>query len=202
MQPYPPMGPGGGPFPGQPGSYGYPYPPAPPSGPRTLGTLSIVFGAIGSASGLFGALGGSSGFAAMMLRNLPRNAGAAAMEDYLAAIRIPSLIQSLLFLGMSIWLILLGMGQRRYKASAARQSVTWGVLALVILVGMVVVHFTVIGPAATRMMEEMMRHTGARNPLGPFMSIAGLGGLLFYAPYPIILIVAFRKPETVAAMTT
>jgi len=36
--------------------------------------------------------------------------------------------------------------------------------------------------------------------MGPFMSFAGLVGLIFYAPYPIILIVAFRKPAIVDAM--
>jgi len=204
MQPYPPMGPG------QPGPYASPYPPAyppaPPSGPRTLGTLSIIFGAIVAAFSFFGAVGGA-GMAGMMtnlMKRLPGNANLTAMEDYLHAIRIPSLIQGLVFLAMSIWLIVLGVGQRRYRAWAARQSVTWSVIGLVVLVGAMVMHLAVIGPAAGRMMEEMMRHTdpAMQNPFGPFIRFSGIFSIIFYAPYPIILIVTFRKPAVVSAMNT
>lgn len=198
MQPYPPM------VPGQPGPYAYPYPPVPPSGPRTLGTLSIIFGAIVAAFSFFGAIGGAgmAGMMTNMMKGLPGNADfSGVMEDYLHAIRTPSLIQGLVFVGMSIWLIVLGVGQRRYRAWAARQSVLWSVVALVVLVGAMVMYLTVIGPAAERMMEAIASHSDAPNPLGSFTSFAGLGGMIFYAPYPIILIVTFRKPAIVSAMT-
>ncbi|HEX7842887.1 MAG TPA: hypothetical protein VF469_35680 [Kofleriaceae bacterium] len=198
MQPYPPVGPG------QPGPYAYPYPPVPPSGPRTLGTLSIIFGAVVAAFSFFGAVGGAgmAGMMTNMMKGLPGNADfSGAMADYLHAIRTPSLIQGLVFVGMSIWLIVLGVGQRRYRAWAARQSMLWGVAALVILVGVTVMYLTVIGPAAERMMEAIARHSNAPSPFGSFMSFAGLGGVIVYAPYPIILIVTFRKPAIVSAMT-
>lgn len=199
MQPYQPMGPG--PVPGQPGPYAYPYPAMPPSGPRTLGTLSIIFGSIVAALSFFGAIGGA-GMATMMMRGLPENTGVSAMHDYLDAIRVPSLIQSLVLVGMSVWLIFLGLGQRRYRAWAARQSVVWGAVALAVLVGMFLMAVLVTGPAAERMMEAMAAHSGVRNPMGAFTRVAGILGVLFYLPYPIILIVAFRKPATIAAMNT
>jgi hypothetical protein len=173
----------------------------PPNGPRTLGTLSIIFGSIVAALTSFGAVGGA-GMATMMMRGLPANTGVSAMQDYLAAIRIPSLIQSLAFVGMSVWLIAIGVGQRRYRAWAARQSVIWGVVALVVLVGAFLVAVLVTGPAAERMMEAMSAHSGVRNPMGAFTRVAGILGVLFYLPYPIILIAAFRKPATIAAMNT
>ena len=37
-------------------------------------------------------------------------------------------------------------------------------------------------------------------PMGGIMKVSAVIGLLFYAPYPIILIVCFRKPNIVAAM--
>jgi hypothetical protein len=101
---------------------------------------------------------------------------------------------------MSIWLIILGVGQRRYRVWAAGQSVGWGVIALVILIGVVVVHLTVIGPAAGRMIAAITRHSDVPSSLGSFMTLAGLGGVIFYAPYPIILIVALRKPAIAGAM--
>jgi hypothetical protein len=51
-------------------------------------------------------------------------------------------------------------------------------------------------------MEAMAQDTGRRNPIGPFMSWIGFASLIFYAPYPILLIVSFRKPSIVSAMTS
>lgn len=126
---------------------------------------------------------------------------ASAMQEYLQAIRIPSLINSLLFIAMSVWLILLGVGQRRYRAWAARQSVIWGILGLAVVVSMIVVYFTITGPAAQRMMDQMTLYSGAHNPMRGVMSWAGLFGMVFYLPWPIILIVTFRKPAVVSAMS-
>jgi hypothetical protein len=193
------MGPGPGP--GQPGPYAYqpPYPSPPPGGPRVLGTLSIVFGSIVAAFSLFGAVGGGAGMAGMMN---PGNVGHSVMQDYLQAIRTPSLIQSLMYVVMSVWLVCLGVGQRRYRAWAARQSVLWGVVALACLVGAVGLYLGVIGPAAERMADEVARSSGLPRGFGSVMRWAGISGIVFYVPYPIILIVTFRKPRVVSAMTT
>jgi hypothetical protein len=164
-----------------------------------LGTLSIVFGAVTAAFSLFGVIGGSAGMAGMMN---PGHADQTVIQDYLHAIRTPSLIQSLVFVVMSVWLLCLGLGQRRYRAWAARQSVIWGVVGLLVLVGAVVIHFVVTGPAAERMMNEVMRHSGLPNGFGAIMRWAGISGLVFYVPYPIVLLVTFRKPAIIGAMNT
>jgi len=192
---------GHGPGLAQPGPhpYPYPYPPAPPRGPLTLGTLSIVFGSVVAAFSLFGAAGGRAGVAGMMNS---AHVDQGTMQAYLDAIRTPSLIQSLIFVLMSVWLILLGVGQRRCRAWAARQSVAWGVIGLVVLVGVVALNLVVTGPAAERMMNEMVRHSALPNGLGAIIRWAGIIGIVFYAPYPIILIVSFRKPAIVSAMRT
>src|SRR5436190_13154175 len=200
MQPYQPMGPG------QPGPYANPYanpyPQMPPSGPRTLGTLSIVFGAIVVAFSFFGVIGGGTGLSGMMLRGLPHSTGPSAMKDYLDAIQLPQVTTALVFLVMSIWLIVLGVGQRRYRAWAGRQSVLWGVIGLIALVGVFVMHLLVIAPATERMMAEIAHQTGKSNPIGSMAGVFAILGIAFYVPYPIILIVAFRKPAIAAAMRT
>lgn len=195
------MGPG---MPGQPGPYAYPqsYAPQPPSAPRTLGLLSIIFGSVVGAFSFFGLIGGSAGLAGMMLRGMPNTGSMSAMQDYLEAIRVPSMIHSLVFVAMSAWLLALGVGQRRYRAWAARQSVLWGVLGLVAIAGVCVMQFAVIGPAAERMFAEMSHHARMTGGVGAITRMATLLGLAFYLPYPIIMIVTFRKPDIVAAMNT
>jgi hypothetical protein len=205
MQPYPPMGqvPGQmpGQMPGQPGHL-YAYQPPPPSSPRTLGTLSIVFGAVVAAMAFFGMITSGSGMMAAFMNKMP--AGGAAMSDYPHAIRTPTLIQNGMLVVMSVWLIFIGFGQRGYRASAARQSVAWGVIALFVVAIMAVTAFTVLGPAMSRMMEELQRIQPGPNPMRGIDGVMGFAaalGVAFYAPYPIILLVTFRKPAVVAAMT-
>jgi hypothetical protein len=191
------MGPG---VPAHPGMYPYPPPqPMPPNAPRTLGLLSIVFGAVCAAQSLFGVLGGGAGLAGMMTKMMPGNVDMSAMTTYLNDIRGVMMVQSLGFLLMSGWLIFLGVGQRGYRAWAARQSVIWGALGLAFLVVVVIMNLAVVGPAAGRMFESLTRHS--QLPMSPmFMKISSLFGIAFYVPFPIILITTFRKPAIRSAM--
>jgi hypothetical protein len=166
--------------------------------------LSIIFGAVVAGKSFLAVIGGSAGMGMMTFTasGPPGDPHVTALEHYLHAIQIPSLLQSLVLLLMSVWLILLGVGQRRYRAWAARQSVLWGVIGLAVMVGMVALYLAVIGPATGRMMEETMQQTDAPNLFGSIARWTGIAGLLFYAPYPIILIATFRKPSIVSAMRT
>jgi hypothetical protein len=194
MQPEQPTS--GGPGPTVPYAYAPPYPPLPPSSPQTLGTLSIVFGAVVAGFSLINVLGVGQGFAMMMQ---PRG-NADAIRDYLEAIRTPSMIQSGAFLAMSTWLLVLGVGQRRYRRWAAGQSVLWAAIALVVLVGVVVISVVVLGPASQRMMEDTMRHAHLPHAMGAMTRWLSLVGIVFYVPWPIILLATFRQPKIVAAM--
>jgi hypothetical protein len=196
MQPSLPIGP----VPGAPSQPVAPYPyNLPSSAPSTLGTLSIVFGAFVIFSCVL-TIAFSGGMASLM-RELPGQAeAAAAMETYLREIRVPSLIQAGVLAAMSGWLISIGVGQRRYRAWAVRQSVRWGIIALVIVVGDLIMSATLMLPAAQRMVEATQA-TAMANPFGSVSSVIGLVfQVAIHAPYPIILIVAFRKPSVIAAM--
>jgi hypothetical protein len=194
MQPEQPTS--GGPGPTVPYAYAPPYPPRPPTGPQTLGTLSIVFGAVVAGFSLLGLLGVSQSLATM---TNPK-ANADIVRDYLDAIRTPTMIQSFVFVAMSTWLLVLGVGQRRYRRWAARQSVLWAAIALVVLVGVVITNIVVLGPAAQRMMDETMRASHLPHAIGAMTRWLGLLGIVFYVPWPIILLATFRQPKIVAAM--
>jgi uncharacterized membrane protein len=194
MQPEQPTS--GGPGPTVPYAYAQPYPPRPPNGPQTLGTLSIVFGAVVAGFSLFGLLGVSQSLATM---TNPK-ANADIIREYLDVIRTPTMIHSFVFVAMSTWLLVLGVGQRRYRQWAARQSVLWAVIALVVLVGVVLMNVFVLGPAGQRMMEATMRQSHLPQALGTMTRWLGILGIVFYVPWPIILLATFRQPKIVAAM--
>ncbi len=123
-----------------------------------------------------------------------------AFERYMGEIHSVSLLQSAVMLVMSVILIYIGLGQRKYMRWAAGASVKWGVAALLYLVAILIVQFVVVLPALDRFMQEVSQGLGAQLPMGGIMKVSLFLGLAFYAPFPIILIVAFRKPNTLAAM--
>ncbi|MBS1121994.1 MAG: hypothetical protein H6Q90_4222 [Deltaproteobacteria bacterium] len=176
------------------GPHGYPVPK--PAAPRTLGTLSIIFGSIVGAMSLFSLIIGKQ-VGAMMQTNGSQKA---AFEDYMAEIHTVSMVQSGAMLVMSAALVYLGVGQRRYLRSAASASVKWGLVALVYLVAILIVQCVVVLPALDRFMEAISHGMNAQLPMGGIMKISVFFGLAFYAPFPIILMVTFRKPHILAAM--
>jgi hypothetical protein len=189
---YPPPPPGYGDPPG------YGYPPAGPiksSTPRTLGTLSMVFGGLVAAMSLFGALAGKT-FGTMMDTN---RISKAAFERYLAEIHTATMTMSLLMAALSIALIYIGTGQRSYQRWAVRASIWWGIAALVFLVVQLIVQVAVVLPAIDRLMADIGNRQ-FRETMGMAMKVGIFGGMVFYAPYPILLIASFRKPANVEAM--
>ena len=196
MQPgYPPPPPSG---------YGYPpgyypgmvppgYGPPRPTSPKTLGVLSIVFGSLVALFSLFGAIvNRGGGFK-------PQGISTGAWQRYLDEIATAAIAMSTLLAAMSIALIVIGVGQRGYKRWAGKASVVWALAALAFLAVQAVVNFAVMIPAMERVFADLpsaavrSTATGAVK-IGVFVSLA------FYLPYPIILLVTFRKPATVAAM--
>ncbi|MBK9031087.1 MAG: hypothetical protein IPL61_07090 [Myxococcales bacterium] len=193
--PPPPPGygypPGYGPAPG----YGYPAGPTKSNTPRTLGTLSMVFGGIVAAISLFGLLAGKQ-FGQMVNTN---QVGRAAFDRYMADIHSASMAMSAAMLVMSVALIYIGTGQRSYQRWAVRASVWWGVAALVYLGVQMIVQFTVILPAMDRLLDAIS-NSRIRGSMGAIMKVSVFSGILFYAPFPIVLISSFRKQVNVDAM--
>lgn len=155
--------------------------------------LSIVFGALVAVFSLVGILGNRGG------GFRPDGISSRAWERYLDQIGTVSIALSALMLAMSIALIVIGTGQRRYKRWATKATMMWSAAALLFLVVQLIVNLTVMGPAMERVFADlgnsMVRDTALRFvKIGMFMS------LVMYAPYPIVMLVAFRKPATVAAM--
>jgi hypothetical protein len=185
-------------------------PPAPPpvavppprsKAPRTLGIVSLVLGALVSLQSLVGALAGQAlGMSMLRMPMIERVYGPGTIERYMERIGPATRLQSAIFLVLSLGLLLVGLGQLGYRAWARRWSVVWGVGALVALIPVAVIMVTVLGPAQAELMRSVAHRMG-----GPDMSAMGVMStvmsLFFYAPYPIILIVVFRRPGIAAVMT-
>jgi hypothetical protein len=197
--------------------FGAPPPLPPESGvhtsvPKVFGVLSIIFA---SFIGLCG-LGGSCSFAGVGLASSVGDLPGSKLEemrpmmDAMKTVYMGFGFQGLILLAMSIWLLVLGIGQLRYRQWACRQSVTWGLVALVALGVMVAISLLVVGPAYKQMFEAIA-HSGSRSGEVPKMP-AGVGVMLggtmaammvvFYAPYPVLMIAMFSRENVRGAMRT
>lgn len=183
----------------------HPYPPQelrqrPPGAPKVFGVLSIIFGSLVTLTSLFGLA--SSGKPMFMPSNIEGGAMIRAFEEFHQATRTVSLIQGIVMAGMSIALIIIGTGQLKYRRWAAGASVKWGILALLVLVGQAVVNVAIVGPAMEKFMNAMTDAGPVGMPnMGGLMKFSLFSGLVINAVYPILLIVTFRKPKNVEAMT-
>jgi hypothetical protein len=109
-------------------------------------------------------------------------------------------VQGIVMSVMSLALIYIGVGQRKYQRWAASASVKWGILALLWLVVYLVLQFVVVLPALDRFMDAISHGAMRDMPVGGMMKFGAFLGMAMYAPYPIILIAVFRKPQNIAAM--
>lgn len=185
------------PYPPPPGWQPYPYPPVPQRSqtPRTLGTLSIVFGAL---TGIMSLIQLAAGKQLTGMGKPPGHAGA--WERYTDAVAGFTATSAVVYLIMSAALVWIGLGQRGYKRWAIRASIVWSVVGLLVLVGLTVAQLLIVHPA----MQELLRQLGD-TPFARTMSLTATVGMVVglgsYVPYPIILLIAFRRPHNVAAMT-
>jgi uncharacterized membrane protein (DUF485 family) len=162
--------------------------------PKTLGVLSIVFGSIIAAMSAIGLAAGKQ-FGSMV----QAHGNEAAFDRFIAETHAVSVLQSTAMLVMSLLLIYIGTGQRKYMRWASGASVKWGIAALVYLVVNAIVQFTVVMPALDRFMTEIS-HANIDVPVGAIMKVSQFIGLAMYAAYPIVMISAFRKPHNIASM--
>lgn len=176
--------------------------------PRTFGVLSIVFASLVLVGSLFGLIGL---VVPVLLKHAPpptrpEDAQAMAMLSsmYLGMGAISAILSV-----MSALLLALGIGQLRYRAWAAVWSVRWGVVALGAVVVMAILMTTTMrstlgGIAAT---ANAAGGSGGPDPSAA-RNIGGfIGGVyaammvMFYSPYPILLLVYFSRDRVRAAMT-
>ncbi|MCA9668364.1 MAG: hypothetical protein KC503_22390 [Myxococcales bacterium] len=191
------------------------------SGPKVIGILSIVFASLTLLGGLFGscmgALGGSmtSGMGSLAAKLDRRGADSAAgrraraMMKHVGSLYKAIAVQSIIFAAMSGWLLAVGVGQLRYRRWAQKWSVMWSGAALVVLVGVMMISFFWIGPTYKAMFDDIARHApSGAMPAQASSWISSLAGgasvvmtLIFYAPYPIIMLVYFTRDRVKEMMT-
>jgi hypothetical protein len=186
-------------------------PPVVSSAPKAFGVLSIIFASIVL---LFGLLASCGGLAGGSMSQLGKLGGSRAPEEmrqalvHMGTIYTAIGIQGLILTVMSALLLAIGIGQLRYRRWAGAWSVYWGGLALVALAGMVAMYFLMIGPAYQRFFDLIARATPSGTmPTQLSGSLANIFGgtssvmtVLFYAPYPILLLIFFTREHVRASM--
>jgi hypothetical protein len=170
--------------------------------PRTFGILSIVFSSIVLVGSLFGLLGL---IVPVALKHAPpstRPEDAQAMALVSSMYMGMGLISAILTV-MSSLLLALGIGQLRYRQWAAVWSVRWAVVALGALVIMAIL--------MTTMMRSTLGSVGAMGAMPNQQAAQQVGSMigivyasmmvLFYSPYPILMLVYFSRDRVRAAMS-
>ena len=121
--------------------------------------------------------------------------------------------QSAILFVMSALLLAIGIGQVRFRAWACRWSVYWGVAGLVCVGLMVAISLLIISPAYADMFESMGRLKGGADgnaelgaAMGGISSIFGgtfaILCVVFYAPYPALMLLFFTRARVRASMTS
>ena len=85
---------------------------------------------------------------------------------------------------MSAALVAIGIGQYLYKRWATAATTAWPIVALVVAVGIAGVMAGVVAPAMTE----------------PFLACGVAASMVLLLPYPIVLLVAFRRQMVRASM--
>jgi hypothetical protein len=169
--------------------------------PRTFGILSLVFSSIVLVGSLFGLIGL---IVPVALKHAPpsRPEDAQAMAMLSTMYLGMGLISAILTV-MSSLLLALGIGQLRYRKWAAVWSVRWAIVALGSLVIMAIL--------LTTTMRSTLGSVGAMAPQPNAKAAGDVGAMIgivyaammvvFYSPYPILMLVYFSRPRIRAAMT-
>jgi len=189
-------------------------PPVHTSAPKVFGVLSIIFASIVMLFGLLASCGGLLGGSVTQFGDMAGAAGGSkaaelrAVFSTVGTIYTAMGIQGLVLTILSSLLLAIGVGQLRYRAWACRWSVYWGGLALVAVAGMVAVSMLLIGPAYQKMIETMAHAApSGAIPMGMAGGMSKLMGgsssiitVIFYAPYPILMLIFFTRETVKAAM--
>jgi len=213
----PPQGPAhpgaihpGAPQPGQPA--------APSGAPKVFGILSIIFsswilllnlplafgGVVGSKISQMGEIANMSGQLSGKAKDLPPEI-VARILDVVGTLYSVMAFQGFLLMAMSGVLLGIGVGQVKYRKWAADWSVYWGaagILAVVVMIGMLVF---VVGPAYEDMFGLIAEIDPDDAAVGVMLGVmiggwVGFAIAIVYVPYPLLLLIFFRKENVRAVM--
>jgi hypothetical protein len=173
--------------------------------PRTFGTLSIVFASLVLAGSLFGML---CLVVPVLASHAPPSGkpGDAEALEVMSSMYLGIGLVSCILAVMSGWLLALGIGQLRYRKWAAVWSPRWAIVALGSLVVMAILMTKGMGSTVGGMFD-LAAGPHAPNPAAGKQVGTAIGAVyasmmvLFYAPYPILLLVYFTRDRIRAAMT-
>jgi hypothetical protein len=175
--------------------------------PKVFGVLSIIFSSLVLLFSTLGLLAGAAAGAAGRSTTASSGADRAAEvvgEKILAGFGI----QSLILFVMSALLLAIGIGQLRYRAWARRWSVIWGGAALACVVVLAAISILIISPAYADLISSAANKPGAEAIPGTMGDLsAWLGGtfavmcVIFYTPYPAMMLLFFTRERVRASMT-
>lgn len=182
------------------------------SGPKAFGVLSIVFAGLTILTSTCSVAFDRPSNALERLdvqRSKDPQAARRAYARYHGVLGRVTGWQSGVFVVMSAALLVLGVGQLRYRGWARRGTVAWCWLALAWLLGTIFLWYYLQQPAVERLYEELgaaapagspearVNATVARMLGGPWIMIISL---LTYSPYPLVLLAYFTRPRVQAMM--
>jgi hypothetical protein len=183
--------------------------------PRILGILSMVFAGLTIGGTLFGSC---TNYALRHIPQLEKMAGEG-MEDKEAAVEAynefyrstfgASMASAGIIGGMAVVLLVIGVGQLRFRRWARTWSLIWSWSALAALAVILAINFLILDPASERMSEAMARaapsgtlnqryYTSMAPMIGGWVTAAM--NIASYAPYPLVLIRFFSRPRVKDAM--
>jgi hypothetical protein len=186
--------------------------------PKVFGVLSIIFASVVLLFAAFGLLGTAATSAASSMgseapaSDPDKAAEVAAMMQPMVKVYSGIGYESLILFVMSAALLVIGIGQLRFRAWACRWSVYWGVAGLVCVGLMVAISLLIISPAYADLFEAMGRlkpnaDGGAELGAGMSSLSAVFGGtfavlcVILYAPYPALMLMFFTRERVRASMT-
>ena len=174
--------------------------------PVVLGVLSMVFGGVQllysavtlASAPLSKQMMGSMGKAFSRLPHKPGDPDMGGAIDKLSALmeelKLYTYLTSAAMVAFSITLILVGWLLYKRRVQSRKLAVTWAIAALAYLPVQLWIKVKIILPPTQAVTREMLEqtHSPAAGMMDSFYSSQGLltviGHLLFYAPFPILLI--------------
>jgi hypothetical protein len=164
--------------------------------------LSIIFGSLTGVMALFGLLAQAKISETMlnMMKAMPHHGAgpdpavmAEKMAPMLERIRPWGMVQQCGMLLFAVTLVVVGIGMQRRRPWARQAAVMWGIAALAWIPFMIYVQTSIVLPLTQEAMHAAMSGDSMqRNIMDSVMGMqkgaAVVGTVIFYAPFPIILL--------------